>query len=65
MTTMLRKTPFTLHSHEDDNATTSDNELEKPKKLRKPRKKMSEAQKEALRRGREKAKLNQQRRMLK
>ena len=41
------------------------NELEKPKKIRKPRKKMSEAQKDALAKGREKAKLNQIRRMLK
>lgn len=41
------------------------NALEKPKKIRRGRKPMSEAQKEALRAGREKAKLNQQRRMLK
>jgi hypothetical protein len=41
------------------------NELEKPKKQRKPRKCMSEAQKASLAKGREKAKLNQQRRMLK
>lgn len=39
------------------------NELEKPK--RKPRKKMTEKQKQALAKGRERAKLNQQRRMLK
>ena len=39
------------------------NELEKPKK--KPRKKMTELQKQALAKGRERTKLNQQRRMLK
>ena len=41
------------------------NELEKPKKQRKPRKPMSDKQKEALKAGRERAKLNQVRRMLK
>lgn len=42
------------------------NELEKPKKkARKPRKPMTDKQKEVLKNGREKAKLNQARRMLK
>ena len=41
------------------------NALEKPKKIKRGRKPMSEAQKQALKAGREKAKLNQQRRMLK
>lgn len=41
------------------------NALEKPKKKKRGRKPMSNAQKESLRKGREKAKLNQQKRMLK
>lgn len=41
------------------------NQLEKPKKIKRGRKPMSEAQKQVLKAGREKAKLNQQRRLLK
>jgi hypothetical protein len=49
----------------DNDESPPPNELEKPKKKpRKPRKCMSEAQKAALAKGREKAKLNQIRRML-